>query len=558
MSTHRPPATEREATRQELPPLGGAATDGEPPRARRRWPRLVAMSLGALVFGFLSGFALRSSGPQISTTGPAPDAHLGPAATDDLMFRIQADLPSLMDTATLEYDGGDVGDEAYVSDGVLTYRPRDLSEGTHTLDFSMDQPFVPWPVRRSWTFTVDHTRPDIEITGPDRPAVRGAPVTLTGRVSEPSQVTVDDAPVEVAGDGTFSVTFPDPPAGAISVRATDLAGNSRGVRTSIPLVTREPIQGVRAVHMTAISWNTDYLREPVLQMLRDGEINTIELDLKDESGIVGYDSKLPFANRIGAVRPEYDLKEAVAQIRALGGRVMGRIVAFRDPVHAEWAWEHGHRDQVIQAPDGTPYSGYGGFTNFSNPVVRKYNIDIAREAAEAGVEDILYDYIRRPDGPLETMVFPGLKGGAQKSIVSFLATAREALEPTGTFLGASLFGIAAFRPQDVAQDVHRIARNVDYVAPLIYPSHWGQGIFGIDDPESEPREVIRESVIRFNDLVEGTGARVVPWLQDFSLRVPYGRREVCAQIAGARDEGVTEWIMWDANVTYTRADCLKG
>jgi hypothetical protein len=536
MPTHRPPASEREATRQELPPLRGTAADGEPPRPTRRWPRLVAMSLGALVFGFLSGFALRSSGPQISTTGPAPDAHLGPAATDDLTFRIASDLPSLMDTATLEYDGGDVREQAFVSDGVLTYRPRDLSEGTHTLDFSVDQPFVPWPVRRSWTFTVDHTRPEIEITGPNRPAVRGAPVTLTGRVSEPSRVTVDDAPVDVADDGTFSITFPDPPAGAIAVRATDLAGNSRGVRTSIPLVTREPIQGVRAVHMTAISWNTDYLREPVLKMLRDGEINTIELDLKDE----------------------YRLKDAVAQIRALGGRVMGRIVAFRDPVLAKWAWANGHREQVIQAPDGTPYSGYGGFTNFSNPVVRRYNIDIAREAAEAGVEDILYDYIRRPDGPLETMVFPGLRGGAQKSIVSFLASARQALEPTGAFLGASLFGIAAFRPQDVAQDVHRIARNVDYIAPLIYPSHWGRGIFGIDDPESEPRQVIRESIIRFNDLVAGTGARVVPWLQDFSLRVHYGPGQVCAQLAGARDEGVTEWIMWDANVTYTRADCLKG
>lgn len=516
------------------------------------------IGVGALVFGFLSGFALRGSGPQVATTGPPQEAFLGPAATEDLQFRIESDLPSLMETATLDYDGGDVVSEAFVSDGVLTYRPRDLEEGTHTLDFTLDQPFVPWPVRRSWTFTVDHTRPQIEITGPTRPAVRGAPVTLSGRVDEPSRVTVDDAPVEVAADGTFAVTFPEPPSGVIAVRAVDRAGNSRGVRTAIPLVTREPIQGTRAVHMTAISWNTDFLREPVLDMLRDGLINTIELDLKDESGIVGYDSEVEFANRIGAVQPEYDLEEAVDQIHALGGRVMGRIVAFRDPVHARWAWDQGERDQVIQAPGGQPYAGYGGFTNFAHPVVRKYNIDIAREAAEAGVDDILYDYIRRPDGPLETMRFPGLKGGAQKSIVSFLGEAREALEPTGTFLGASLFGIAAFRPQDVAQDVRRIARNVDYIAPLIYPSHWGSGIFGIADPESEPRTVIAESMKIFNEQVEGTGARVVPWLQDFSLRVAYGPKEVCAQITGAEDEGVGEWIMWDANVTYTQAACLKG
>jgi hypothetical protein len=106
--------------------------------------------------------------------------------------------------------------------------------------------------------------------------------------------------------------------------------------------------------------------------------------------------------------------------------------------------------------------------------------------------------------------------------------------------------------------VRRIARNVDYVAPLIYPSHWGPGIFGISDPESEPRRVIAESMKLFNEQVEGTGARVVPWLQDFSLRVAYGPREVCAQIAGTEDTGVSEWIMWDANVTYTPAACLRG
>ncbi len=153
-------------------------------------------------------------------------------------------------------------------------------------------------------------------------------------------------------------------------------------------------------------------------------------------------------------------------------------------------------------------------------MVRQYNIDIAKEAAGLGVDDILYDYVRRPDGPLDTMVFPGLKGGAQASIVSFLRDSRAALDPTGAFLGASLFGIAADRPEEVAQNVPEIARNVNYVAPLIYPSHWGPGVYGVAEPEREPKKIIEESLIRFNKLTEGTGARVVPWLQDFSLSRP--------------------------------------
>jgi len=518
----------------------------------------VGLAAGALAFGGLCGFAMRDAGVQLTTTAPQQGAFLGPKATEDLVFRISSDLPSLMETATLDYDGTDVIDDAHVGDGQLTYRPAELEEGTHTLSFSVDQPLVPWPARRSWSFTVDHTRPDIEITGPANPAVRGAPVTLSGRVNEPSTVTIDDAPVDVASDGSFSVTFPTPPATKVAVRAVDRAGNSRGIRTEIPVVAREPLVPIRAVHMTAISWETDYLREPVLDLLREKRINAIQLDLKDEAGVIGYDSQLPYAKRIGAVQPSYVLADAVREIHDLGGRVIGRVVAFRDPIHAKWAWDHGQRDQVIQTPGGEPYAGYGGFTNFAHPAVRDYNIDVAEEAARGGVDDILYDYIRRPDGPLDTMRFPAMKGGAQASIVSFMGEARRRLEPTGAFLGASLFGIAAFRPEEVAQDVPRIARNVDYVAPLIYPSHWGAGVYGVDEPEREPRAIIEESLVHFNELVENTGARVVPWLQDFSLRVAYGPKEVCAQIAGAKAEGVEEWIMWDANVTYTRAGCLRA
>jgi hypothetical protein len=207
----------------------------------------------------------------------------------------------------------------------------------------------------------------------------------------------------------------------------------------------------------------------------------------------------------------------------------------------------------VQGPDGNPYAGYGGFTNFAHPAVQKYNVDVAKEAAEAGVDDILYDYVRRPDGPIETMRFPGMKGTASSKIVEFLRRADVALEPSGAFIGASLFGVAALQPEDIAQPVPEIARVVDYVAPMIYPSHWGPGSFDIDDPNSQPYETVLASTQKFVELTEGTGARVVPWLQDFSLGYEYGPEEVRAQIEAAAAAGADEWIMWDALVTYTQS-----
>src|SRR5581483_9571451 len=237
-----------------------------------------------------------------------------------------------------------------------------------------------------------------------------------------------------------------------------------------------------------------------------------------------------------------------------GVRVIGRLVCFNDPTFAQWAWSNGHRDEVIQTPDGGYYgSTYGGFTNFANPVVRRYQVDIAVAAAKLGVDDVLYDYVRRPDGPLSTMLFPGLKGTPEAAIASFLAETRAALKPYRTFLGASVFGVAATRPTEVAQDIPLMAEHLDYVSAMVYPSHWAPGEYGVQNPNAQPYDIVLRSLQDFQKDVRGTGARVVPWLQDFSLGVEYGPTQVAAEIQAARDAGIYEFLLWDPAVTYTAA-----
>jgi hypothetical protein len=305
------------------------------------------------------------------------------------------------------------------------------------------------------------------------------------------------------------------------------------------------------VHVTFYAWADPALRRGVLRLIEERRINAVELDLKDESGIVGFEARIPLARRIGAMRAIVDLRRAVEQLHADGVRVIGRLVCFRDPILAAAAWRRGARSQVIQTPGGQPYAGYGGFTNFANASVRHYNIAVARAAAEIGVDDVLYDYVRRPDGPRESMVFPGLRGSPERAIVSFLRETRLALRRYRTFVGASVFGVAADRPLEVAQLVPALARQVDYIAPMVYPSHWGEGEYDVASPNSQPYAIVRRSLRAFQRDVRGTGARLVPWLQDFSLGVSYGRDEVRAQIEGARAAGIDEFLLWDPAVTYT-------
>jgi hypothetical protein len=191
--------------------------------------------------------------------------------------------------------------------------------------------------------------------------------------------------------------------------------------------------------------------------------------------------------------------------------------------------------------------------------VRQYNLDVAVEAAEAGVDEILYDYIRRPEGPLETMRFPGLGEATLEDVVAgFLGESRPPLRAEGTALGASVFGIAVHSPLQIAQDIPKMARNSDYIAPMVYPSLWNRGELGVAHPEAQPYDIVAKSLAAFRTLVEGTGAKIVPWLQDFSLAIEYGPTEVAAQIRAAADVGIHEWIMWDPQVTYTVAGLPGG
>jgi hypothetical protein len=142
----------------------------------------------------------------------------------------------------------------------------------------------------------------------------------------------------------------------------------------------------RPVHVTSSAWGlTIASARACLDLVAQGKINAVELDVKEEGGIVGWNAPVPLAHEIDAVQPRYDLADAGAHAcHAKGVRVIGRLVCFNDPIYAAYAWTHGRRDEVVQTPGGGKYGGYGGFTNFSNPVVRRYQIDIAAAGGQGG------------------------------------------------------------------------------------------------------------------------------------------------------------------------------
>jgi hypothetical protein len=506
--------------------------------------RLLVLATAALAAVAVLVPVAISTRADVSVTGLPDGGAVTPAALQQLAITTSGDaheVEVLLDgePVSVRQDGG-----------TLRLDLPKPEEGAHTLSAWAPGGGVQPGGGIVRAFTVDATPPKLTVEPVEAVKPKGT-ATIRGKVEGAAAVTAQGRAVPVKEDGTFSVSL-KPGITNATIEARDAAGNT--VTEEVPVPVRHP--GMRAVHMTASAWASDELREPVMQMAREGRIDTVQLDIKDESGEIGYQSQVPLAKEIGATRDYYDAKAALRQLHDAGLRVVGRIVAFRDPILAEASWNSGHRERVMQHVDGGPWSGgYGEypFTNFANPEVRAYNIAIAEEAAALGFDDILYDYVRRPDGDLSQMRIPGLKTSPERSIADFLKDTRPVVREHGALLGACVFGIAASRPKQIAQDIPMMSDYVDYVAPMVYPSHWGPGEYGVADPGAQPYEITARSLADFASLAEGGSMSIIPWLQAFSLQHHYGPEEVRAQIDAAKSVGIDSFLLWNASCRYDPA-----
>jgi len=512
---------------------------------------LVAAAVG--VAGFLLWTGWRATRVHVEVVGLEDRAQLTSAALEGQAVRFEVRPRDAVAHADLQVEGGRPGEvpdvDLDIDAGHLTWHVGELREGTYDVRLDVPRPLLDDASFR-WTFVVDDTPPELDVPDVLSPAAELCrAVAVEGRVEPGAALEVDGSPVDTDDEGRFRLPYDRPPTVPLELTATDAAGNETRREVVVPV----HYPGSQGVHVTAAAWGYEPLRTHVLELVDAGLVSTVELDLKDEGGIVGYDSAVPLAHTVGAVRPEYRLRDAVALLEARGVRVVGRIVVFRDPPLAAWAHANGRPDWVVQRPDGSPHGAYGGFTNPASPDVRRYHFDLAAEAVEAGVHDILWDYLRRPEGDPAGMVFPGLQGTPSDAVVDFLAEGREVLSSRCAYQGVSVFGIAADRPDAVGQDIPRIARHVDYIAPMLYPSHWVPGEYGVADPNRQPGDIVRAALADFQEAAAGTGVRFVPWIQDFSLGHRYGPAEVRAQIDAAASLGVHDWLLWNATVRYTAA-----
>jgi hypothetical protein len=307
---------------------------------------------------------------------------------------------------------------------------------------------------------------------------------------------------------------------------------------------------MRGVHVTMALASLKGKFDEYLGLTREG-LNTIELDIKDENGEIGFRVAVPLARKIGAARTYYDAAKIVQKVRAKEVYLVGRLVVFEDPILASK-----RPALAIHTADGSVWRNSAGL-GWSNPYdkrVWKYNVDIAVAAAEAGFDEVQFDYIRFPtDGNLGAAVYPGKQAEKRVATLSrFLEYARSRLEPLGARISIDVFGLSATRNMGLGQIPRKLARHLDAIYPMVYPSHYGPGELGLADPNAQPGRTVALSLRDFAVQLTGLKTRIVPWLQDFSLGRDYSLEDVRIQILAARDASAEGYLLWNPSGVYSR------
>jgi len=358
-------------------------------------------------------------------------------------------------------------------------------------------------------------------------------------------------------DGTGSFHFEEA-SETIMVRAPGyrasraLAKDTATSGITIPLTPFVP----KALYLTVYGIGSKTLRGGALALARGGQINALVIDLKGDRGLIPYRTAVPLAQRSGArsLTTIRDLALLASELHRAGIYAIARIVVFKDNLLAE-----ARPDLAVKRSDGSLFRDREGLA-WVDPFqaeVRNYNIEIAVEAAQAGFDEIQFDYVRFPDvsqklrfaqAPTEEM--------RVQAIDRFLAEARDRLVPYNVFLGVDIFGYVCWNTNDtgIGQQLEQIVKIVDYLSPMVYPSGYKYGIPGCQEPISHPYEIVHDTLENARRRANVSPKRFRPWLQAFRDYAfdhrAFGPSQVAEQIRAAEEFGTDGWMLWNPRNRY--------
>lgn len=376
-----------------------------------------------------------------------------------------------------------------------------------------------------------------------------------------------------------------------------------------PVVTHQPLPtAVRAIYMTACVAGTPSFRDSLVQLVNETEINSIIIDIKDYSGTISFPPSSADWQPAwqAAVCGTRDMKSFIATLHEQGIFVIGRITVFQDPFHAVRA----PHLAVTRADGETVWRDHKGLSFIDVAATEYWDhiIELAVESYNLGFDEINFDYVRYPsDGNMADTYYPHSAqsqwgNDRPANLEAFFAYLQSAMTDPDTFAAvrhtntgretavpytsADLFGMTTTNYDDlsIGQIQERAAPYFDFIAPMVYPSHYPPNYLGLGDPNDNAYQVVHHAmssgvtrmmatttpVAGFQHERIGTSTpalytkpafsagKLRTWIQDFDYGGVYDATKVRAQIQASYDAGVDSWMIWAPSNRYTRAALLPA
>lgn len=369
------------------------------------------------------------------------------------------------------------------------------------------------------------------------------------------------------------------------------------------IIKHQPLPAqVKAIYMTSCVAGTPSFRDKLVKLINETEINSVVLDIKDYSGTISFKPEnsawLPaWENaRCGA----RDMREFISAMHDQEIYVIGRITVFQDPFYAE-RFPH----LAVKRLDGTSVWHDGKGLSFIDVAAEEYwrhIVDLSVDSYNLGFDELNFDYVRYPsDGNMRDIYFDHSAGSKwpndkQANLEAFFAYLNKTLDEEAKFTkyrhentgrasstpwtSVDLFGMTTtnFDDLSIGQVQERAAPYFDFVAPMVYPSHYPPNYLGLGNPNEHPYQVVyhamssgvgrmNASTTRMNGFMHeriGTSTPAIynkpvynashlrTWIQDFDYGGNYGAAEVRTQIQASYDAGVMSFMIWAPSNIYTK------
>lgn len=366
-------------------------------------------------------------------------------------------------------------------------------------------------------------------------------------IGQPDTVLTRGASVAVHDSADASVT-------SASAASAAPAPRSEAAAVPAPTLANPPI---RALYVNRWASQSRKRMAKLIAIADTTEINGLVIDMKDEFGL-NYQSANPsFARNAGNSGKIANVKALLDTLEAHDILAIARLVVFKDSVTARV-----HPEWTIRKTDGSIWRDKKQLA-WVNPYHRElwdYNIGVAEELVKMGFGEVQFDYIRFPEPykSLPQQVFPDWKGMSKPdALAEFLKEAKTRINKLGVRSTADIFGLVTTvgGPLEVGQDWEKVSPQLDVVLPMVYPSHYPRGSFGIGAPNAEPYRIVKIAITRAHERDQKLGIKdpehVRPWLQAFSLgKPPYGAAEIEAQKKAVYDSGYDGWVLWNPGSIY--------